>query len=233
MLYMSEVSGSFGPQLRAELATTQAYLARRALGIEVGTVHGLEQRAAEARRARSEARQPEVVAQIRADAREFAAVMGEQGFQPTHYLRRMVPQTDLSRQMGPLGSDMSELQTPVWPVTTQRIGGWSAEGYGRFGAYNYVYYAQFTGIAVDADGNLWNYAQRQAYKAGPSEEGPGEAPDLQLRGMLEFAGRAGEHQLAPVELINPHMDHVAAHPAVRQFRQSLVAVAAQQAELYQ
>lgn len=232
MLYMSEYQGTFGAYLRAELATAQSYHARRALGVEA-VRGGMDIQAAEARRERSEARRPQVFAQIQADAREFAAVMAERGIQPTHYLRRMVPQTDMARMMGPMGTNVSELQTPVWPITVQRMGGWAAEGYGSFGAYNYTYYAQFTGIAVDADGNLWNYAQRQSYNAGPNEIGPGEAPDLQLRGMLEFAGRAGEHQLAPIDQINPHQDHVEAHPAVRQFRQSLVAVAAQQAELYQ
>lgn len=228
---MSETSAAFGDSLRSEMLAAQSYHRQRLLSERA--LQGMGVQASEARRERSEARQPAVYRQILADAREFATVMAEQGVEPTHYLRRPVAQTDLERRMGPMGSDVTELATPVWVVNERHVGGWTAQGYGQFGMYRYTYHALVTGVAIDADGHLWNYSQHQTYSDGTSEAGPGAAPEIVLQPMLEFAGQAGPHQVAPIDLINPHMDDVEGHPAVRQFRMSLVQLAAQQPMLYE
>lgn len=226
MLYMSEMSETrltFGDHLRQEIAIAQARqaeLVHRALALDE-----MERAEAEANRQRSEAMQPHVYGQLLADARAFALVMAEHGRAPTHSLRTVIGEPDPDRRMG-LGTDSTVLQTPVWAVSEQRMGGWLASNV-TYGTRKYMYEAQITGLAVDAEGQLWNYSQHQRYDAGVRDSAPGPIPPLYLRGILDSVGRAGIDQVAPIEDISPYVDTIDEQPVVQQFRASLVNLATQ------
>lgn len=225
-VYMSEMSEtriSFADHLRSEIAAAQARqseLVHRALALDE-----MEEAEAAANRQRCEMTQPQVYGQLLADAREFAIVMHEQGRAPTFSLRTVIGESDPARRMA-MGSDSTVLQTPVWVVSQQKIGGWSASEV-VYGTRKYTYDAQITGLAVDAEGQLYNFSQFQRYDGGVRESAPGAIPPLYLRGILDSAGKAGIHQVAPVEAINPYIDGVDEQPVVQQFRASLVNLATQ------
>lgn len=225
-IYMSEMSEtrlSFRNHLRSEIAAAQARqaeLVHRALALDE-----MEQAEAAANRQRCEAMQPQVYGQLLADAREFAVVMQEQGRTPTHSLRTVIGEPDQARRLA-MGSDSTVLQTPVWVVNQQKIGGWTASEV-VYGTRKYTYDAQITGLAVDAEGQLYNYSQYQRYDGGVHDSAPGVVPPLHLRGILDSAGKAGIHQVAPIDAINPYFDGVDEQPVVQQFRASLVNLATQ------
>lgn len=224
MREMSETQLSFGDHLRQEIAMAQARqqeLVHRALALDE-----MEQAEAARNRQRSEMMQPQVYGQMLADAREFALVMREQGREPTHSLRTVIGEPDPARRMGPLASESTVLHTPVWAVTEQRMGGWVASNE-SYGVRQYMYNAQITGLAVDTEGQLWNYSQHQRYDAGVRDSAPGPIPALYLQGILDSVGRAGIHQVAPIEAINPYVEAIDEQSVVQQFRASLVNLATQ------
>lgn len=224
---MSEISDtrlSFGGYLRSEIAAAQARqdeLVHRALALDE-----MEQAEAAANRQRCETVQPQVYGQLLADAREFAVVMAEQGRAPTHSLRTVIGEPDAARRMGPLASDSTVLHTPVWVVSQQKIGGWTASPV-MYGARKYTYDAQITGLAVDAEGQLYNYSQYQRYDGGVHDLEPGPLPSLYRDGILDSVGKAGIHQVVPLESINPYIESIDEQPVVQQFRASLVNIATQ------
>lgn len=222
MSEMSETRLSFGDHLRSEIAAAQvrqAELVHRALSLDE-----MERAEAAANRLRCETVQPQVYGQLLADAREFAVVMAEQGRAPTHSLRTVIGEPDSARRMGPLSSNSTVLHTPVWAVSEQKIGGWSASEV-VYGARKYTYNAQITGLAVDAEGQLYNYSQYQRYDGGVHDAEPGPVPPLYLGGILDSAGKAGIHQVAPTDSINPYVEAIDEQPVVQQFRASLVILA--------
>lgn len=226
MLYMSEMSETrltFGDHLRSEIAAAQARqaeLVHRALSLDA-----MEQAEAQANRQRCEIMQPQVYGQLLSDAREFAVVMREQGREPRYSLRTIISEPDPARRMG-LGTDSTVLHMPVWVVSEQKMGGWLASNV-TYGARQYTYEAQITGLAVDTEGQLWNYSQHQRYNGGTLDTEPGPIPSLYLQGILDSAGRAGIHQVAPIDALSPYVDGVDEQPVVQQFRASLVNIATQ------